>query len=290
VILTYYGVLFLLGLPFVGLRARPLLLTAAGWAVLAPVLSQLLRPHLPERGFASPAFDQLADPGHLVSELLFTGYYPCLPWLAFLLVGMAIGRMDLRRGAVQAYLAGTGLVLAVATTWLSHWLTARDAVASRLLTDAAPGIRTEPGLLDSIATGMFGNTPTGGSWAWLLVVAPHSSTPFDLAQSIGSALFVIGLCVGLVGLSGNTLERGLAVFFGAGTMTLSLYSLHVISRTDAVWPPETPEAFRWHVLILLGIGAVFVAMGWRGPLERLVRVCADATAGLVRRTERQLGR
>jgi uncharacterized membrane protein len=288
VILTYYGVLFLLGLPFLGLRARTLLVLAAVWAVLAPVLSQLLRPHLPERGFASPSFHQLAEPGHLVSELLLTGYYPCVPWLTFLLVGLAVGRMDLRRGAVQASLAGVGLVLAVAATLVSHWLTARDAVAQALLADAAPGIRTGPELLDSIATGMYGNTPTGGSWAWLLVVASHSSTPFDLAQTTGSALLVIGLCVGIVGLWGSTVERGFAVFFGAGTMTLSLYSLHAVARTDAVWPPETPESFRWHVLVLLAIGAVVVAMRRRGPLETVVRGCAEAAAASLRRTPRAL--
>ncbi len=72
------------------------------------------------------------------------------------------------------------------------------------------------------------------------------------------------------------------MFLGAGTMTLSLYTLHVVARTDEVWPPETRESFRWHVLVLLGIGAVFVALRWPGPLERLVRLCAEATAGLMR--------
>ena len=290
VILTYYGVLFLLGVPFVGLRARPLFVIAALWAVLAPVLSQLLRPQLPERQFASPTLDQLSDPGRLVSELLFTGYYPAVPWLAFLLVGMAVGRMDLRSRVVPAYVAASGLVLAVAATLVSRWLTAREAVAQALLADAPSGVRSGPELIDSIAGGMFGNTPTEGSWAWLLVVAPHSSTPFDLAQTIGSALFVIGACLGLVGLGGRTVDRGLAVFFGAGTMTLSLYTLHVIARTDAVWPAETPETFRWHVLILLGIGAAFAAVRWRGPLEALVRLGADGAAARVRRSGRQPAR
>ena len=284
VILTYYGVLFLLGVPFVGLGARPLLVLAGVWVVLAPVLAQLVRPRLPERRFDNPALDQLGDPSLLLSELLFTGYYPSVPWLAFLLVGMAVGRLDLRNRAVQAYVAGVGLVLAVGATLVSRWLTDREAVAQALLADAAPDVRTGPELLDSIAGGMYGNTPTGGSWAWLLVVAPHSSTPFDLAQCIGSALFVIGVCVGLVGLCGNTVTRGLAVFFGAGTMTLSLYTLHVVSRTEAVWPAETPESFRWHVLVLLGVGAVFVGKRWRGPLETMVRAVAEGAAATVRST------
>ena len=40
-----------------------------------------------------------------------------------------------------------------------------------------------------------GTTPTNGSWEWLLVDAPHSGTPFDLAHTIGTALAVIGLCL-----------------------------------------------------------------------------------------------
>ena len=39
VILTYYGLLFLLGLPFLGLRTRPLVVLAGGWLLVVPVLS-----------------------------------------------------------------------------------------------------------------------------------------------------------------------------------------------------------------------------------------------------------
>jgi hypothetical protein len=61
-------------------------------------------------------------------------------------------------------------------------------------------------------------------------------------------------------------------------MTLTLYTLHVVMRTERFWPAEEPETFRWHVLVLLGIGAVFVAARRRGPLEWLVaRVSGAAT-------------
>ena len=168
VILTYYGVLFLLGLLFVGLRARTLALLAAAWVVLAPIASHLIRPELPQRGFASPAFDQLGDPGQLASELLLTGYYPVFPWLAYLLAGMALGRCDLRDRRLLVALAAGGLALATLAT-----------LVSRALVD--------PAVSDPHVLGMHGTTPADGDWSWLLLVAPHSATPFDLAQTIGSA-------------------------------------------------------------------------------------------------------
>src|SRR5680860_1181982 len=112
VILTYYGLLFLLGLPFLGLRARPLALLSAAWLIVVPVLSHLLRPHLPDRGYASPHFAALLDPWQLLSELSFTGYYPVVPWLAYLLAGMAIGRLNLSRWSTTVGLVVVGGSLA----------------------------------------------------------------------------------------------------------------------------------------------------------------------------------
>src|SRR5687768_4383938 len=54
IILTYYAVLFVLGLPFTFLRLRWLVPLAVVWVVAAPVISHLVRPDLSERGFASP--------------------------------------------------------------------------------------------------------------------------------------------------------------------------------------------------------------------------------------------
>lgn len=249
VILAYYAVLFLLGLPFVGLRAPTLAALASAWVVVAPVVSHVLRPGLPERRWESPGFGQLGEPGLLASELLFTGYYPAVPWLAYLLAGMALGRADLRNPRLLGILAAAGAVLAVVTTWSSHAVTEAD-------------VREE------VAGGMYGTTPTD-DWGWLLFVAPHSATPFDLAQTIGSAVLVIGACLLLERALPAPGVVALAVLFGAGAMTLTLYSLHVVMRTPDVWPPEEPSTFVWHVLVLLAVGAVYRAVGRRGPLETM---------------------
>ncbi len=282
IILTYYGLLFLLGLPFLGLRARALFAWAAAWVVVAPVISHLVRPHLAPRSGPSPAFDQLSNPGHLLAELLLTGYYPCLPWLAYLLLGMAIGRCDLRSRSVQIRLVLGGLAVAVVAFVVSRSLTEQPWVLRRLVPDAGQygDVSTADAFVNAISGGMHGTTPAGGSWAWLLVVAPHSGTPFDLLETGASAALVIGLCLWLVTGLGDRSSRAVAILFGAGTMTLSLYSLQVVMRTEQVWPAEEPSSFKWHVLVLLSVGALFVAFRRRGPLE--VAVGEISAAGATR--------
>jgi uncharacterized membrane protein len=279
VILTYYGLLFVLGLPFLGLRSRALFVLAAGWLVVAPVLGHLLRPALPERGFGSPTFASLADPVRLLSELTFTGYYPTVPWLAYLLVGMAIGRLDLTGARVATTLLFAGAAVAAAAWWVSGLLTGRPDARSALLATYNPDFPPSPQRLDAILThGLFGVTPTE-SWWWLTVVSPHTATPFDLAQTIGSATAVIGLCL----LASRLWPRGFAVAFGAGAMTLTLDSLHVVMLTPDVWPgDEGLPAYRTQVIIVLGIGALFALLRLRGPLEAATATISRAFADTVR--------
>ncbi len=249
VILTYYAVLFLLGLPFLRLGARTLFALAAAWMVAAPVAAHLVAPHVPARTYAVPTFDRLAEPGRLLAELAVTGYYPVLTWLAYLLVGIGVGRLPLRRPGLDVRLLGWGSALAVGAQLLAAWLPPAENAAD-----------------------YHGTIPPGADWDLLLVADPHSGTTLDLATTTGSALAVVGLCLLVVRLLPRPGQRVLAVGFGAGTMTLTLYSLHVLLRTQG-WPPEDygQAAFRAHVAVVVVIGAVFVALRRRGPLEWLVR-------------------
>lgn len=261
VILTYYAVMFALAVPFLALSWRPLLALAVGWAVVSPVVSRLVVPELPPRQFDSPRPEQLEQPGHLLAELLFTGYYPAVPWLSYLLLGLAIGRLDLGSRRVAARLAAGGLAAGVAAYAVSGALTDSRFTAAEL---------------DDVAGGMFGQTPTegpGAGWRWLSVVVPHSTTPFDLVQTAGSAALVIGLCLLLVGWVGDVSaagERSVQVLFGAGAMTLTLYTLHLLMKTDRFPPVEEPSSYVWHVVVVLWVGSLFAALRRRGPLEWVV--------------------
>ena len=279
VILTYYGVMFVLALPFLGLSARWLAVLAGTWLVVAPVVSHWLRPRLPDRGFASPSWGQLVDdPMGMLAELTWTGYYPAVPWLAYLLAGMALGRLDLTSRRTATALVAVGTALALAATAVSRALSDRPDVGRALLTDPPGRDADAAALLDRISQGLPGTTPTDGAWQWLLVVAPHTATPFDLAQTIGSALIVIGLALLVVGATRGVATRTIALVFGAGTMTLTLYSLHVVCRSPDLLPDALRDSYRFHALLLLGIGLLFVAAGRRGPLERIVAAPARAVA------------
>jgi hypothetical protein len=281
VILAYYGVLFLLGVPFIRLRSRTLVLLAAAWVVVVPVLSQLVRAHLPESPVASPTFESLAQPWDLLLELTLTGTYPAIPWMSYLLVGMAIGRLDLRipRHAVDLVVLGAAVT---AFSWsVSRVLTRQPGVAERL-EETLPA-RYGGDLENTLTHGLFGTTPTD-SWWWLVVDAPHSGTPFDLAQTIGSAMVVIGLCL----LLARSFPVVTAVALGAGAMTLSLYSLHLVLRTPSLLPDDDVRTFLLHVAIVTVIGACFRLLRLRGPLEQGVRLVARETSHLVR--ERTRGR
>jgi hypothetical protein len=275
VILAYYGVLFLLGIPFLRFGARVLFMIGAGWVVVVPVLMHLLRMHLAEAPLVNPTLKSLPDPLGLLTQLTVTGTYPAIPWLGYLLIGMAVGRLDLTRRRTSLHLVVAGGCVAALSWAGSSLLLDRPGVLDRLdATMTGP----DTGYLDfALRHGLYGTTPTG-SWWWLAVDSPHSGTPFDMAQTIGSALVVIGLSLVL----GRALPRFAAVTFGAGAMSLTLYSGHLVLRHPDLLRDDGPVTFLWHLLILLLIGAAYRLAGRSGPLEAAVTRLAQMTTARVR--------
>jgi len=249
VILAYYGLLFWVAVPLLRLPVWALAAGAVLVAAGAPVLSHLLRSGLPEGPGPQPGLAGLAEPVDLLRTLVLTGYYPVLPWAAYLLAGLAVGRLDLRRRGVALGLLGGGAALALAA-----------AVASRLLV-AAAGTALDPVALTERQAG----TTSTGTWWWLAVDLPHSGTPFDLAHTTGTALAVLGLVLLVARAAAPLVWVPAAV----GAVPLTLYALHV--AVLAAFPArgaENPGA----VLVAHVAGAVLVGValrmaGTRGPGE-----------------------
>ena len=272
VILAYYGLLFVLATPLLRLRAPALAAMAAVWCVAGPVLSHVLRAGRRAWPGDQPGFAALGAPADLLRELTLTGYYPVLPWLTYVLAGMAVGRLDLRSPRVAAGLLGGGAGLAVAA-----W------AGSALLLGPGGGAAV---LGPDLAERRYGTVPTG-TWWWLAVEAPHTGTPFDLAHTTGTALAVLGVML-LLARAVPVLVWPLAA---VGAMPLTLYTLHVTALAE--FPVESAGAAGLtpgtllvvHLVAALVIGTAVRAAGRRGPLEAVVRAASRTARHAVTRAE-----
>lgn len=124
VILSSYGLMFLLVIPLLGVRPRVLAWIAAGIGVLGPILLVVLAQRgldFPDEPLDPTLTTLLHDPVHLFTLLLLTGTYPAAVYLAYLTAGLAIGRLNLGAKATAVRLFAGGLILAVAAR-IASWV------------------------------------------------------------------------------------------------------------------------------------------------------------------------
>lgn len=253
VVLQTYSVLMVAMLPFLGWRPRNLAILAGTWVVAGPMLMIWILTWWPSWevwGWGT------------VTEVT-VGMYPLPIWITFFWVGLALGRMDLTRRSLAVWLTGIGTVMTVIPPQVSTWLVRRPGVIEQMAADV--GTTDLAYLRFGLDMGMQGFIPSGTNW-WLAIDSAHSGTPFELATTIGSALAVIGLCL----LLARVAPRLVSVVSGAGAMSLTAYCLHVIGMHKSWWPREETGSFWIYVAAFLVGGAVFRAIGRRGPLEALV--------------------
>lgn len=273
IILVHYALMFLCVLPFLGLKLKALCAWAVGWIVFSPVLAYLLRPWLmasepPLNLGHNPSWEDLATPFPLLGDLFLTGYYPVFQWLAYLLVGLVIGRLALTKAMVPLVLLTGGVAVAalakaVGTAAMENW-GGRAALEDVL---NAPGYP-----LDSVLQVNLTGIRQEGSWWWLAAAAPHSATTLDLAHTSGVAAAVVGACL-LLGRLAEWLDLDLLLpLRGAGAMTLTLYTVHVwvvsgfyLKPLPAGWTED--GMYFAHAATAIIVGIVFVLLKWRGPLE-----------------------
>jgi uncharacterized membrane protein len=247
VILVNYAFLFVISAAFIGMSARSLWVMAVLWATIIPAVAFWLRLWIPDSTGSVPGFVELFNPVVFLSEVFLTGYYPVLPWVAYLLAGLAVGRSDLGSRSVAVWLLGGGVAL---------------AIAAKVISGALLNLFDPVGLESPVQ--FFGATPTD-NWWYLVVATPHSGTTFDLLHTIGTSLAVLGACL-LLAAAGRWLVAWLAA---AGGMTLSLYSTHVLALTAGWGLHDRPTLLIWHVAAAIVIGLAWRTLVGRGPLETL---------------------
>ncbi len=284
-ILPYYGVFFLLAIPLLRLGALQLLLLGAVFAVVGPVISFLVTANFSYEVVYFPTFtDFYFSPGETVLSLLFGGTFPAVTWMTFVCVGLSLGRIDLAKVSVQIQLLATGAGLALLSAGVSQFLLNTLGGWSRILeTEEAGG---GPVAHEIMAYGPidFEPRPTE-SWWWLAISGPHNNTVFSLGVSLGVAIAVLGAFL----LISNVWEEMLIPLIAAGSMTLTLYTAHLIFMGFVV--PETQLGL-WYVL-QIGAAALFATIWYqtigRGPLETPVNRISKKIGAKITRTPVETG-
>ncbi|MEU6094443.1 DUF418 domain-containing protein [Streptomyces sp. NPDC047079] len=263
VILAFYGLFFLLVLPLYRLGSGPLAALAAGTALVFPQLLYVLTP-LVGAG-ASPSD---GEPDGLVS-LLFTGSYPALSWIPFVLAGMAVARLDLASAAVRTRMALTGIALAVVGyggSWLALHLVpgATDAIAA----SGSGGAALSAWWSDNAGY------PDGSTPAWLLAASPHSETTLSIIANTGVAITVLAACLAAMDALPR-LRRLARPAIAVGSMSLTAYVAHIVAiqllDIDIDELPGPPLFVLLAFIVAVGAFAtVWSRFFRRGPLERLM--------------------
>lgn len=270
VILTHFGVLFVLALPLYRLRAATLALIAASAALVLPQVLYLLRAAVEGGSWADAVitYDPLAritDSDGIV-ELFVTGAYPVLTWLPFIIAGMAVAKLDLTRPGVPGKVALSGGALAVlgyGGSWLALHLVPGAQAAVNAATDT--GAAASAWWSDGV-----GEDPTAGVPAWLLVAAPHSQTTWSILGNTGVALVVLAAC--LIATDRSARLRWLAApVIAVGSISLTAYVGHVIA-IKALGIDDLPDSAALPVLLGFVAAAMLLALAWtrlfrRGPVE-----------------------
>jgi uncharacterized membrane protein YeiB len=271
VILAFYGGFFLLTAPLLGVRTRALAPLSAVFLVLGPVLLvALARMGVPFPVESDdPTFvTLLTHPLRLLVQLLVTGEYPAVIYLAYLCAGLAVGRLDLTSGRVAGWLLGGGIALAVTARTVSLALLYPLGGLDRLV--AQGGFYAEDA---SPAVTLLWDPEQGSSWWYLALASPHAHTPFDLAHTLGSALAVLGAALLLTRIP--AVGRLLGPIRAAGAMTLTLYSAHILVLETGLLEDHLTALYLFLVLASLIFAVVWRRWRDRGPLEQVVAVAAD---------------
>jgi uncharacterized membrane protein YeiB len=239
-ILHFYGVYMLMAIPLLRVQSRTLWLLAAVILGMSVALMQQLpwdeRPSL------------LTVHGAAL-HLLFNGLYPVFPWWAILLVGMAVGRLDLQDRVVRRRVLGIALVVVGLTETC-------DIVA-----------RYEQ------QTGVFG---LGEGAAWLRTW-PRAPRPLFVISGCAIGVAVICACIEVT--RTRTDRRWVMALVATGQLAFTLYVAHVI----AILVPIDHGLLRGmplQVAFLYGLAfyvvAIAFAVWWRrrweyGPFEQIIR-------------------
>ncbi|AZR01363.1 heparan-alpha-glucosaminide N-acetyltransferase domain-containing protein [Trueperella pyogenes] len=249
IILGFYAAWFILAIPLLQWSPKKLGIAAGVVALFGPQLIIGLR-------YLTYTFELYlsSGPNAYLYEVVLAGMYPGLAYMAYVLAGMAIGRLDLNSTAVRLRLLTAGLALGVVGYGSGYF-------ASGIFT---PSVESIP-LDDVDALSLIPKDSTIDPWDFFSI-EPHANTTPEVLGNLGVAFIILALCLWLTPLAKN-------VFFpiaAVGSMSLTAYVGHAFGLyfKEDWFMSTSPTPF----LIVAGAALAFCTV-WallplrRGPLE-----------------------
>jgi uncharacterized membrane protein YeiB len=254
-ILPHYGLLLAL-VPLLRRIPTGWMLPAAVTAFVVPsVITAVVDDHGMRLAPQPGEYADLADLPELLRMLVWTGGYPLVGWVGFVLVGLWLSRQRLDERRVQVALLAAGGAIALAQPLLSWWFAAVGGLPAPTAERRAPA----------------------GSWAAFLDGSAHSNRFAWYLLASATAVAVIAGCLLLVGAVPG---RWRVPFVRLGQLALTAYLAHLFIGEQWVWPwiGDAKPALVVQVVVLLAVlvGLMAFATAWRwrfrrGPVETCVR-------------------
>jgi uncharacterized membrane protein YeiB len=254
-ILHFYGIYIAVGALLLAASARQLW-SYSGLLVLTFVVMLFTLNYDQGWDWTTLDYEGFWTPIGMVRHLFYNGFHPVIPWLAFLLVGMLLGRQDMSNSAIRrrVFLWGAGVaVIAESVSWV---------LIHTLSTGASP--------VDQEAIiAIFGTEPM-------------PPMPLYMLAGTGTACAVIAALIAL----GERYEGAvwLRPFVATGQLALTLYVAHVVlgmGILEAMGRLENQTLlFSLSASVVFCIAGVVFAHVWRsrfkrGPLEAIMRTLTD---------------
>ncbi len=256
VVLQSYGLFFALAPLFRRLPTWAL----AGSSALVAVVGSWTFQVMGTFPRTSTSFDDLADPIGVIRSLVVDGYYPFFPVASFFLLGMVLGRLDLRSRNVAATLAAAGLMIGVGSIIVVNGIISANDLDVATFESARRSVNP-----DGFDTARF-------SWSRLLHLRGHSQMLAWVISAAGTSVATIGVSL----LIARPLRPILGPILALGRLALTFYVFQVALTQVITRPTDTPFRQELITAAAIYVGFMVIATIWTtffraGPLEALVR-------------------
>ncbi|MBF4632818.1 DUF1624 domain-containing protein [Agreia pratensis] len=274
-VLAYYGAALVVTGLLLWVPTWAVTVLATGLVIASPYLILLVRGATTPDPIAVPSLD---SPISFLQTIGFTGFYPAITWLTYMLIGVCVGRCltaehpstprALRVAVVGAGLAAVG----IASDLMSRAMTIAQLRHDGHSLSEAHKLVTSEG---------FG-TPLSDGWIALLNGATHTGSSADILRTAGIAVVIIGLLVAATAQVKTPLPQPLEAFRRAGAAPLTIYVLQFGSvpilligasflLPENEWLPIIKiGTLLAHIVLIIAFGWILSRSNRRGPLEALV--------------------